>query len=71
MLTDELPASWHSDEYLREWARQRGMVYPVTRIPLISVGPTNEAVIYFDKPGYPVERRAALPQSAEHSNAGS
>lgn len=51
MLTDESPATWHSDEYLREWARQRGRVYPITYLPLLGVVPNMIAAIHFQDGG--------------------
>lgn len=45
MLTDEMPATWHSDEYIKEWARQHCYPCLITRVPLLSVIPRMEAVI--------------------------
>ena len=45
MLTDELPATWHSDEYIKEWARKHCHPCLITRVPLRSVVPHMEAVI--------------------------
>lgn len=58
MLTDERPATWHDDDYIREWARQRGLSqYPVARVPLISTLPgLHEAKVHFGAPDAYVTR---------------
>ena len=41
MLTDESPAEWHDDEYIMEWARQRGLrKYPIAYVGLITTAAT-------------------------------
>lgn len=60
MLTDDNPAVWHSDEYIREWARQRGKdKLPQVDIELdgaITSDTKDIARIYWDSEGLIIRR---------------
>jgi len=63
MLKDDSPATWDTDDYIREWVRQRGGDrQPVCYVPLLSVTPGKRdvAVIHFGVPGHPVTRSDSL-----------
>lgn len=59
MLTDEYPAEWHTDEYLRAWAINHKLNrYPLALVPLRTYAPERDdtAEIDFGTPGNPVRR---------------
>lgn len=70
MLTDERPTIWHSDQYLREWAVDRGLDrYPKALVPLISASqsaPDTAEISFWDR-GWPVELALSIPVSASNS----
>lgn len=60
MLTDNDPAVWHDDDYIREWARQRGKD-KLPRVDIELVGAImpdtrNIARIYWDSKGLIIRR---------------
>lgn len=59
MLTDERPANWHDDDYIRAWAIARGLnKHPKALVALMSVNPEgpDTAEVDFGTPGNPVRR---------------
>lgn len=61
MLTDELPAAWHSDDYIREWViarREPRHMLPKLQVELLTVHDKQPdmAEIDFTKDGAPVTR---------------
>ena len=60
--TKVTPGTWSTDEYIRRWARNHGMVSGECIIPLQSLHDQWVARIDFDKQGEPVERMTANEQ---------
>jgi hypothetical protein len=59
MTADENPANWHTDDYLRDWARKLGLdCYPVCDVAILSASRSDPdtARIHWNKPDVPVER---------------
>ena len=54
--SDWAPGIWSTDEYIRQWARQRGMTEGECSVPLQSLQDHWIARIRFDQKGQPVER---------------
>ena len=56
-MIDTTPGTWSTDEYIRAWARRRGLdAQQDCVVPLQSVQQHWVARIRFDVPGNPVER---------------
>ena len=58
MVTDENPAEWHTDEYIKAWYLERFKAMPIVRVELLSMrgDVTVTAEIDFTKAGWPVRR---------------
>lgn len=56
------PGVWSTDDYIRRWARSRGMRGECI-VPLQSLHDEWQAKINFDRDGHPVERIARSTQS--------
>ena len=54
------PGTWSTDDYIRRWARSRGMVAGECIVPLQSLHDEWIARINFDEEGEPVERIATI-----------
>jgi hypothetical protein len=50
------PGTWSTDDYIRRWARGRGMNHGICAITLQSLHDSWTARINFDRKGHPVER---------------
>ncbi|HEY0846263.1 MAG TPA: hypothetical protein VGE12_12915 [Noviherbaspirillum sp.] len=56
---DFQPGIWSSDEYIRAWAKKRGITRGVHHVPLQSLHDYWFAKLSLDEPGRPVERFVA------------